>query len=135
MFNTRAYEFHDFIFYKAIFKYSFFNSESHVLWTYAVFRFAIEINRDNLWTLYIIGTTEQLFYKLWTAFANRHSTKCTVPSMAIGTEDHFATTCHCFTHVLVNNSKMRRYIDAAKSLHCRQAKYMVVFVNCAPYSG
>ena len=39
MFNTRAYEFHDFIFYKAIFKYSFFNSESHVLWAYAMFRF------------------------------------------------------------------------------------------------
>jgi hypothetical protein len=70
--NTRPYEFHDFVFYKAVFEYRTNNGQCHILRSYAAFWYTVKINRNNARVLNIIRFFKQLLYQFSATFANSH---------------------------------------------------------------
>ena len=108
-----TYKFHYFILYISVFEHSTYNCKGYILRTYVRSRFSRKIYSHYLRHINIVCFVEELFNKLRTAFAHSHCSQSTITCMAVGAKYHFAYTTHHFTHILVNNSLMCRYIYSA----------------------
>ena len=127
--DTRAYEFHHLVVHITVGKYFTDNSQCHVLRTHTLHRFTCQINTYNARHIDIIGSAQKLFCQLAAAFADGHCTKGTVTCMAVRSQDHAAACCQHFTGKLMDNSLMRRYINAAVFLGTGKAKHMIIFID------
>ena len=130
--HSRSYKFHNLIFYISVFEYRTDDRQCNVLRSYPWIRFSIKVNSDYFRTVYIIGVTEQLLYKLSTTFTDRHSSKSTVSCMWIRTKDHLAASCEHFSHILVDDCNVWRNIDTTVFLGSWKSKHMVIFIDCSP---
>ena len=124
-------KFHYFIFNISIIKNSTDNGKCNVLRAYSLFRLSCEIYADYLRSVYIICFIKKLFNKLRAAFAHSHCSERTVTCMAVRAENHFACSAHHFTHILVDNCLMCRYIYTAIFLCTGKAEKMVVLIYCS----
>ena len=71
--HARTYELHDLIIHISISKCSSDDCKRHILRTYSLHGFAVQINPYHAGHLDIIGLIQKLLYKLRTAFSHCHS--------------------------------------------------------------
>src|SRR5699024_11912581 len=68
------------------------------------------------------------------AFPYCHCSKSAVSGMTVRSQDHLTASGKHFSRILVDDSLMRRYIDAAVFFGTGQSKHMVILIDRAAYS-
>ena len=130
-----ADKFENFILNKSAFKNSADKRQGDVLGADARDGSVVEVHGDNLRRSDVIGLAKQLFSQFATAFAHSQRAQRAIAGMAVGAENHAAAARSVFAHILVDDSLVGRYIDAAEALGCGQAEKMIVLVNGAAYGA
>ena len=82
---------------------------------------------------HIIGAADQLLGQLAAALADRHGAQCTVPGVGVRAEDHSAAAGHHFPVIAVDDSHIRRNVDAAVFVRRGQRKLVVILVDGAAH--
>ena len=91
--------------------------------------FSGKIDRNDTGISRIPGIPKDLFVQLAAALSDGHRAERAVTGMRVGSEDHFPAAGMHFTHILMNDSYMRRNKDPAVFFSSRQAKHVVIFID------
>ncbi len=86
---------------------------------------------DHLRAFDVIGLVQELLHQLRAALAHGHCAERAVSGMRVGAEDHAPALRQHLTRVLVDDSEVRRHIDAAVLLRGREAEHVVILVDRA----
>ncbi len=128
-------EFHDLVLYVAVLIDRPADGQCNIVGSHPGLRLAREINGYDAGIGVVPGIPQDLLVQFTAAFTDGHGPKSAVTRMGIGAQDHLAAAGVHFTHVLMDDGHMGRYIDTTVLPGCRQAEKMVILIDGAAHSA